>query len=67
MSPKKNLNPVRNLNDINFLLEFHFPSNEKKCSVLLKRTDAKIAYINDQHSHLELAQKEKAPDGDGTP
>src|SRR3989338_473554 len=38
------------------------PSNEKKCSILLKRTGAKIAYINDQRSHLELAQKEKAPD-----
>ena len=43
------------------------PSNEKKCSILLKRTGAKIAYINDQRAHLELAQKEKAPDGDRTP
>ena len=43
------------------------PSNPKKCSILLKRTGAKIAYINDQRSHLELSQKEKAPDGDGTP
>lgn len=42
------------------------PSNEKKCSILLKRTDAKIAYINDQRSHLELPQKEKAPDADRT-
>ncbi len=32
-----------------------------------KRTEAKIAYINDQRSNLELIQKEKAPDGDGTP
>ncbi len=31
------------------------PSNEKKCSILLKRTGAKIAYINDQRSHLALA------------
>lgn len=29
------------------------PSNEKKCSVLLKRTGVKIAYINDQRSILE--------------
>ena len=43
------------------------PSNQKKCSILLKRTGAKIAYINDQRSHFELTQKEKAPDGDGTP
>lgn len=32
-----------------------------------RRTGAKIAYINDQRSHLELIQKEKTPDGDGTP
>jgi uncharacterized LabA/DUF88 family protein len=42
------------------------PSNEKKCSILLKRTGAKIAYINDQRSHLELSQKEKTPDADKT-
>ena len=42
------------------------PSNEKKCSLLLKRTGAKIAYINDQRSLLELI-KEKAPNGDKTP
>jgi uncharacterized LabA/DUF88 family protein len=29
------------------------PANEKKCSVLLKRTGAKISYINNQRSHLE--------------
>lgn len=29
------------------------PSNEKKCSILLKRTEVKIAYINDQRSNLE--------------
>ena len=33
-----------------------------KCSILLKRTDARISYINDQRSNLELTQKEKAPD-----
>jgi uncharacterized LabA/DUF88 family protein len=43
------------------------PRNKDKCSVLLKRTGAKIAYINDQRSHLELIQKEKTPDGNETP
>jgi uncharacterized LabA/DUF88 family protein len=43
------------------------PSNEKKCSILLKRTNAKISYINDQRAILEHTQKEKAPDGDETP
>ena len=38
-----------------------------KCSILLKRTGAKISYINEQRSHLELSQKEKAPAGDKTP
>jgi uncharacterized LabA/DUF88 family protein len=42
------------------------PAITEKCSVLLKRTNAIIAYINDQKTLLEI-QKEKAPDGDGTP
>jgi uncharacterized LabA/DUF88 family protein len=42
------------------------PHPKDKCSILLKRTGVKIAYINDQRSHLELAQKEKAPNEDGT-
>lgn len=29
------------------------PANEKKCSVLLKRTGAKIAYIDNQKNHLK--------------
>ncbi len=41
------------------------PASSEKCSILLKRTGAKIAYINDQQSILE-AQKEKTPDADGT-
>lgn len=36
------------------------------CSILLKRTNAPIAYLNDQRSILQ-AQKEKAPDGDNPP
>ena len=43
------------------------PRGKEWCSILLKRTGAKIAYINDQRSHLELIQKEKAPGGDETP
>lgn len=45
------------------------PSVEERCSVLLKRTDASIVYINDKRSTLEythVASKEKAPDADGT-
>ena len=42
------------------------PSNEKKCSILLKRTGAKIGYLNDQRSILTSVVKEKAPDRDGT-
>lgn len=41
------------------------PSIERKCSVLLKRTGAKIVYINDKRNNLQT-QKEKAPDADRT-
>ena len=36
---------------------------QDKCSILLKRTGAKIAYINDQRSHMELetGHKRKSP------
>jgi len=37
------------------------PNNTEKCSVLLKRTGASIAYLNDQRSILE-----KAPGADRT-
>jgi len=45
------------------------PGNQKKCSILLKRTGAKISYLNDQKLLLELkrSRKEKAPNGDKTP
>lgn len=39
------------------------PHTKDKCSILLKRTDAPITYINNVRSFLE---KEKAPDTDGT-
>jgi len=43
------------------------PHLKDKCSILLKRTGVKIAYINEQRSILDRVQKEKAPSGDGTP
>tara|TARA_Y100000310_G_C20450292_1_gene700378 strand:- start:130 stop:654 length:525 start_codon:yes stop_codon:yes gene_type:complete len=41
------------------------PNTAKKCSILLKRTKAKISYLNDQKSILAIHNK-KAPDVDGT-
>ena len=43
------------------------PHTKDTCSILLKRTEAKISYINDQRFLLEIREKEKAPDGDKTP
>ncbi len=43
------------------------PATVEKCSILLKRTNAPIVYINDKRSTLEythVAKKEKAPDAD---
>jgi uncharacterized LabA/DUF88 family protein len=45
---------VKFLNEKNKLLVVLSPSNEKKCSILLKRTGAKISYLNDQRSILRL-------------
>lgn len=43
------------------------PHPKDKCSILLKRTNAKIVYINDKRRGLEkLNLKEKAPDKDET-
>jgi len=41
------------------------PHSKDTCSILLKRTNAPIAYLNDQKSILRT-QKEKAPDADET-
>ena len=41
------------------------PHTKDLCSILLKRIDAPIAYLNDQKSILQT-QKEKAPNADGT-
>lgn len=43
------------------------PHLKNKCSILIKRTEAKISYLSDQRSILELSHKEKAPSGDKTP
>lgn len=40
------------------------PNNKNKLSILLKRTSAPIAYLDNQKSILAI--KEKAPDADGT-
>lgn len=42
------------------------PALPKKCSILLKRTNAPISYLNDQRSILEDTENEKAPDADET-
>lgn len=41
------------------------PHTKEKCSILLKRTNVPIAYLNDQKSILQ-AKKEKVPDVDET-
>ncbi|OHB14256.1 MAG: hypothetical protein A2431_02780 [Candidatus Zambryskibacteria bacterium RIFOXYC1_FULL_39_10] len=40
------------------------PHQKDKCSILLKRTEAKISYLNDQRSLLELGINKKAPGRD---
>ncbi len=56
---------------VNFLIEKNklravlSPSIPKKCSVLLKRTGAKISYLNDRKLILEV-QNKKAPNADET-
>ena len=54
---------VKFLQGKNKLLSILSPRNSDKCSILLKRTNAKISYINDQQSLLE-ARNEKAPSKD---
>lgn len=43
---------VKFLNDKQRLIAVVSPSNQKKCSILLKRTEARISYIDDQKSIL---------------
>lgn len=45
------------------LLIIFSPRNSKQCSILLKRTGAKIAFVNDQRSHFAINQQKKLPAG----
>ena len=54
------INFLKSKNKIRVILS---PRNADKCSVLLKRTNVKISYLDDQRSILEK-QKEKAPNED---
>lgn len=45
---------VKKLQSRNQFLAILSPAPAKKCSILLKRTNARIAYINDQKNLLEL-------------
>jgi len=56
---------IKFLKEKNKILTILSPSKEKKCSILLKRTGAKIVYLNDKKSILSI-QKEKTPDRDKT-
>ena len=56
---------IKFLNSKNKLEVILSPYDTKKCSVLLKRTGAKISYISEQRIILE-SKKEKVPNADGT-
>ena len=54
---------VKFLQEKKKLLSILSPRNSDKCSILLKRTNSRISYIDDQKSLLEITN-EKAPKGD---
>lgn len=56
---------VKFLQERDQLLVVLSPSIQRKCSILLKRTGARISYLNEQSSILR-AQNEKAPKADRT-
>jgi hypothetical protein len=56
---------VKFLLEKNKFLSILSPNNKDKLSILLKRTNSPIAYLDNQKMIL-MAQKEKAPDADGT-
>jgi len=59
---------VKFLQEKQKLLAILSPSSSKKCSVLLKRTGAKISYIDDQKSILKMEDfKRKSPQRRRTP
>jgi uncharacterized LabA/DUF88 family protein len=57
---------IKFLNERGKLKVILSPHPKELCSILLKRTNAPIAYLGDQRSILQT-RKEKAPDGDKTP
>lgn len=56
---------VKFLKEKDKLITIISPGTEEKCSILLKRTGAKIVYINDKISILRV-RNEKAPNTDET-
>ena len=54
---------VKFLIQVDMLLTILSPAPAQKCSILLKRTNAKIVYLSDQRALL-AAKKEKTPDRD---
>lgn len=45
---------IKFLQEKHYLLGILSPAGKDKCSILLKRTGAKIAYIDEQRTHLQL-------------
>lgn len=56
---------VKFLQEKNKLKAILSPSIQQRCSILLKRTNAPITYLNDVKNKISLDQKEKAPIEDG--
>lgn len=52
---------VKFLQEKNKLKIILSPSIQKRCSILLKRTNAPITYLNDVKNKISLDNKEKAP------
>jgi hypothetical protein len=52
---------VKFLQEKNKLKIILSPSVQKRCSILLKRTNAPITYLNDIKNKIALDHKEKAP------
>ena len=55
---------VKFLQEKNKLKIILSPSIQEKCSILLKRTNSPITYLNDIRNRISLGQKEKAPNKD---
>lgn len=48
------------------LLAVLSPSQERKCSILIKKTNVPVTYLTHVRSHLQASHNEKAPGQDGT-